>query len=95
MEPVSFVKSTELPRMQKVMKRFEILKWAEIVLFITALVLIFLFRSNPAKTFWFGFGVTLAIQITILFSLDFFAEKRGAIYTKELQKIVLSQVIQP
>ena len=95
MEPVSFVKSTELPRMQKVMKRFEILKWAEIVLFITALVLIFLFRSNPAKAFWFGFGVTLAIQITILFSLDFFAEKRGAIYTNELQKIVSGQVVQP
>lgn len=87
-EPVSFVKQTELPRMKTVMKNFIIYRWAEIAFIITGLVLIFLFRSNPGKSFWYGLGMALAIQAVIMLGADYFAEKRGKVYTEELQKII-------
>lgn len=87
MEPVNYVKNTEMPRMKTVMKNFVIYRWAEIAFIITGLVLIFLFRSNPGKSFWYGFGVALAIQAVIMLGADYFAEKRGKIYTDELSKI--------
>ena len=87
-EPVSFVKHTEHPRMKKVMKNFIIYRRVEIAFIITGLVLIFLFRSNADKTFWYGFGVALAIQAVIMLGADYFAEQRGKVYTEELQKII-------
>ncbi len=88
MEPVNYVKQTELPRMKIVMKNFVIYRWVEIAFIITGLILIFLFRLNTDKTFWYGFGVALAIQAVIMLSADYFAEKRGKVYTSELQKII-------
>ena len=88
MEPVNYVKQTEIPRMKTVMRNFVIYRWIEITLIIAGLVLIFLFRSNPDRSFWFGFGVTLAIQAAIMLGADYFAEKRGKVYTSELQKII-------
>ena len=88
MEPVAYVTQTELPRMKPVMKNFIIYRWVEIVFIITGLVLIFLFKSNPDKSFWYGFGVALAIQAVIMLGADYFAEKRGKVYTEELQKII-------
>lgn len=90
MEPVNYIKHTELPRMKTVMKNFVIYRWVEIAFIITGLVLIFLFRLNADKTFWYGFGVALAIQAVIMLGADYFAEKRGKIYTNELQKIIPS-----
>ena len=90
-EPASYTKQVELPRMKTVMKSFVIYRWVEITFIITGLVLIFLFRSNPDKTFWYGLGITLAIQATLMLGADFFAEQRGGVYTKELQKIVANQ----
>ncbi|MBK7305767.1 MAG: hypothetical protein IPI88_01280 [Chitinophagaceae bacterium] len=87
MEPVSYVKQTELPRMKTVMKNFVIYRWVEIAFIITGLVLIFLFRSNPGKSFWYGFGIALAIQALIMLGADYFAEQRGKVYTNELNKI--------
>ena len=86
--PGSLVKQTELPRMKKVMKNFVIYRWIEIAFIIAGLVLIFLFRSNADKTFWYGFGVALVIQAVIMLGADYFAEKRGKVYTEELQKII-------
>ncbi len=87
MEPVSFVKQKEYPRMKTVMKNFVIYRWLEIAFIITGIVLIFLFRTNPDKTFWYGFGITLALQGVIMLGADYFAEKRGKVYTEELRKI--------
>lgn len=87
MEPVNYVKQTELPRMKTVMKNFVIYRWVEIAFIITGLVLIFLFKSNPDKSFWYGFGFALAIQAVIMLGADYFAEKRGKVYTNELRKI--------
>jgi membrane protein YdbS with pleckstrin-like domain len=87
-DPVSLVKQTELPRMKKVMKNFVIYRWIEIAFIIAGLILIFLFRSDPDKTFWYGLGVALALQAMIMLGADYFAEKRGKIYTEELHKII-------
>jgi hypothetical protein len=91
MEPVTYVKQTEQPRMKTVMKNFIIYRWAEIAFIFTGLILIFLFRLNTDKAFWYGFGVALAIQAIIMLSADYFAEKRGKIYVNELEKITASK----
>lgn len=90
-EPVSFIKQQELPRMKTVMKNFVIYRWVEIAFILTGLVLIFLFRANPGKTFWYGFGITLAIQAAIMLGADYFAEQRGKIYTRNLETLVNNQ----
>ena len=87
-EPASFVKQHELPRMKAVMKNFIIYRWVEIAFILTGIILIFLFRTNPDKTFWYGLGLALAIQALLMLGADYFAEKRGEVYTKELQKLV-------
>ena len=87
MEPVSFVKQKELPRMKTVMKNFVIYRWIEIAFIVTGLVLVFIFRTNSDKIFWYGFGVALTIQAMLMLGADYFAEKRGEVYTEELRKI--------
>ncbi|MEP7236676.1 MAG: hypothetical protein ABI685_02385 [Ferruginibacter sp.] len=88
MEPVTYVKQTEMPRMKTVMKNFVIYRWVEIAFIIAGLVLIFLFRLNPDRSFWYGLGISLAIQAVIMLGADYFAEKRGIVYTEALQKII-------
>ncbi|PWT99160.1 MAG: hypothetical protein C5B52_11100 [Bacteroidetes bacterium] len=80
------LKSDELPRMKKVMQNFVIYRWTEIVLLVVGIILIFLYRSNIDKSFWFGLGITLAIQSAIMFSADLVAEKRGARYSNGLEE---------
>lgn len=87
-EPLKFTKSKELPRMEAVMKNFVIYRWTEITLIIAGLVLFFLFRGNPDRSFWYGLGFTLSIQATLMLCTDHFAEKRGEAYTKELQNLI-------
>jgi len=88
MEPVSYVKQQELPRMKSVMKNFVIYRWVEMAFILTGLVLVFLFRLNPDRSFWYGLGITLAIQAAIMLGADYFAEKRGETYTKSLAEIL-------
>ncbi len=87
-EPVSFVKQTELPRMKKVIINFVVYRWVEIAFIITGLALIIVFKSNPDKSFWYGLGIALAIQAVLMLGADYFAEKRGKVYTEELKKII-------
>jgi hypothetical protein len=88
MEPVSFVKQKELPRMKTVMKNFVIYRWIEIAFIVTGLVLVFIFRTNSDKTFWYGFGVALTIQAMLRLGADYFAEKRGEVYTNKLEQLI-------
>ena len=87
MEPAAYVKQVEMPRMKTVMKNFIIYRWVEIILIITGLILIFLYRSNPDKTFWYGFGLALAIQAVIMLGADYFAEQRGKVYIEQLGRV--------
>lgn len=87
-EPASYVKQVEMPRMRTVMKNFTIYRWVEIVFIIAGIILIFLFRTNPERSFWYGLGITLTIQAAIMLGADYFAEKRGAVYTNSLEELV-------
>ncbi len=74
------LKSEEIPRMIAVMKSFVIIRYTEIILFLTGTILCFVFRNSSESTFWYGFGFALSIQALISLTLDFFAEKRGQVY---------------
>lgn len=78
------LRDKELPRMQKVNANFTIYRWAEIIFAVGGIVLLFLFRSNPEKTFWYGLGITLTIQALLLFAADTNAEKRAKEYRGKL-----------
>ena len=80
-----YVNSQELPRMNIVMKNFIIYRYVEIILALAGLALFFFFRGNDEKRFLTGMGLTLAIMAVTALAADYFAEKRGAVYTKELE----------
>ena len=81
----SKLKEQELPRMEKVMKSFVIIKWVEIILLVTGIALYIYFIRDFRHDFWRGFGFALALMALIALRADYFAEKRGRIYTKGLQ----------
>jgi hypothetical protein len=70
------------------MKNFIIYRWVEIAFIIAGLLLVLLFRSNPDRSSWYGFGIALAIQAIIMLGADYFAEKRGKVYTSHLEEII-------
>jgi len=82
------LKNEELPRMKTVNKNFAIYRWAEIILLAVGLVLFFIFRSNPDKTFLFGMSITLALQAGLMLTADQIAEKRALLYSKGLEAFV-------
>lgn len=79
------LKNEEIPRMEVVMKKFNIYRWVEIGLAITGLLLILFFRTKTEQSFWYGMGAGLAIQSIIMLVADFFAEKRGYEYLNGLK----------
>jgi len=89
LEPVTYTKNTELPRVTKMLKGFIIYKWVEIACIVCGIVLIFVYRTDTDKSFWVGFGIALALQAIILLSVDYFAEKRAGNYKNQLEKITL------
>jgi len=80
------LKNKEIPRMEKVLKNFVLYRWIEITLIIAAAILIFLYRSNPDKSFLYGLGIGLAIQAIIILGADSFADARAKIYTNGLKE---------
>lgn len=83
-EPIK-IQTEEIPRMEVVMKNFIIYRYLEIVLIILGLSLFFFF---PIQTFWKGIGIGLFIQASLMLSLDYFAEKRGKDYLKQLTTLI-------
>lgn len=82
----SQLKDPEITRMEAVMKNFIIYRWVEIAFIAAGLILLFMFRTNPDKSFWYGLGLALVTQSALMLSLDFFAEKRGHIYLKGIRE---------
>lgn len=82
------LRDKELPRMKTVNKNFVVMRWVEVVLLLAGIGLMFYFKSNADKTFWFGFGVALAIQAALMLGADFFAEKRALQYTVGLEQFL-------
>jgi len=91
LSPGMYINSQELPRMKKVMKNFVIYRYAEILLSIVGLFLFFYNRNNTSKQFLTGLGLTLAIMAFTALAADYFAERRGSVYTSELEKIAISK----
>jgi hypothetical protein len=85
------LRNKELPRMQKVMKRFASYRWAEIFLAIFGLVLFFRFyivcEGDTCRFSFFrkGMGLTLTIMSLMALIADYIAEKWARVYLKGLE----------
>ena len=75
------IKTEELPRMQKVMRNFRIIKIAEAIVVLIGLILFFAFANTP---FIKGIGIGLMTQGIIMFIFDYFASLRGEPYLEYL-----------
>lgn len=78
------IQTKEIPRMEKVMKTFPIIKKVEIGFFIAGVLLLLVFGKNDLVK---GIGVGLIIQGVILYGFDHFAESRGKIYFEFLNSL--------
>ena len=85
-----FLKRSELPRMETVMKNFVAYRYTEIALALVGIVLFVYFRNNAARLFWQGLGLTLAVQALLMLGADYFAEKRGKTYTSGVESFIQS-----
>ena len=74
--PTAF-QSAEVPRMEVVMRNFQLYKALEVALLLTGVALTVFFRR---KELVYGIGVGLVIQASLMLVLDLFAEKRGDEY---------------
>ncbi|MEO8066122.1 MAG: hypothetical protein ABI599_00375 [Flavobacteriales bacterium] len=74
-------RAAELPRMEKVMKSFTVIKWTEIIFIVAGIGLLVLLKD---KGFWTGVGLGFMLQGAISLTLDIFAEKRGLEYMEAL-----------
>ena len=82
------LKEKELPRMKIVMRNFVIYRWLEIFLFGAGAGLYIYFIRDFENDFWRGFGLALAVMALIALMADYFAEKRGRVYTEGLEEFV-------
>ncbi len=77
--------------MEKVMKNFVTIRYVEMILAVTGLILFFYFRVNTEKQFWAGLGLGLLIMALLGLGADYFAEKRGHVYLNGLKNFVQKQ----
>ncbi|MEP6750728.1 MAG: hypothetical protein ABJB86_23540 [Bacteroidota bacterium] len=82
------LKNEELPRIKTVVKNFSVIKWVETALITAGLALVFYYRANADKAFWFGLGIALTIQALIMFLADTSAEKRAIQYEKGIESFL-------
>jgi hypothetical protein len=80
----SSLKTTELPRMEKVNRNFVVLRYVEIFLLLSGLVIWFYLRKDASRSFWVGLGLALAIEAALSLGADYFAEARAKVYTQGL-----------
>ena len=75
------LKMEELPRMEKVMAGFKMIKRIEIIMGVGGILLGLLFWNRDV---WCGVGVGLFFQALIMLRFDVIAEARGKIYIEYL-----------
>jgi hypothetical protein len=78
------LKGEELPRMEQVMKRFTVYRYAEFFLFLLGLSIFTYCQWHSSFPFWKGLGASLAFVALTALLFDHFAEKRGAVYHQKL-----------
>ncbi|MEI2740621.1 MAG: hypothetical protein V9F01_17740 [Chitinophagaceae bacterium] len=82
------LKEKELPRMKVVMKNFVVYRYTGIFLLLTGTALYIYFTKNSNNDFWRGFGLALAIMSLLALAADYFAERRGGVYTKGIESFI-------
>lgn len=78
------IQSEEIPRMEKVMKSFGIIKKVELAIFIIGLVLSIIFLRNE---FMIGIAIGLIVMGISLYVFDLVAESRGETYIQYLKSL--------
>ena len=81
-------KQKELPRMQTVLKSFDLYKIIEIAFVVIGLLLIIFM---PANSFWLGIGLGMLVQGALMLPADIFAEARGAKYFQQIGQVEVKQ----
>ncbi len=87
----SELKEKELPRMKTVMKNFVVFRYTEIFFLLAGIALYVYFIKDFKNDFWRGFGLGLAAMSLLALAADFFAEKRGKVYTKGIESFIQSK----
>lgn len=77
----------ELPQMQAAAAKLQWLRVAEALLVATGIVLLFVYKAQPHKAFWYGFGCSLTIMAAVLLVTDTFAAQRSARYIRQLHTL--------
>ncbi|MDX1958038.1 MAG: hypothetical protein SFU98_05665 [Leptospiraceae bacterium] len=75
------IKTIEIPRMQKVMKSFQVYLYIELFLFLAGGIMILVSNPNSLQR---GAGVGLGLDAIIMLIADYFAMSRGATYLEFL-----------
>jgi hypothetical protein len=78
------MKDKETIRMKAVMQSFVWYRYIQIFLVVTGIILLFYF---PMSSIWKGIGMGLLIMGALALTADYFAEKRGKVYSKEIQNL--------
>ena len=84
----SELKEKELPRMKTVMKSFVVYRYTEIFLLLVGASLFIYFMRDGNNAFWKGIGLGLACMALIALTADYFAEKRGKVYSKGIESFI-------
>jgi len=79
------LESQEMARMQKVKKRLTILLIAEASFFVTAVVLLLVYKNNAGAAIWRGLAFGLMLQAIVSFGFNLQAGNRAKIYLNGLQ----------
>jgi hypothetical protein len=76
------IQSEEIPRMAVVMKKFIFYRYIELVILLTGILLMFPISSSDLIK---GIGLGLFLQASVMLTADYFAERRGKAYLKDLR----------
>jgi hypothetical protein len=76
------INSEEIPRMAMVMKTFVYYRYIELAFILTGILLMFFISTSDLVK---GVGMGLFIQASIMLTADYFAERRGEEYLKNLR----------
>lgn len=77
------IKTDELPRMEKVMTTFELLKKVELIIAVLGLLVLLMFKNDLVR----GIAAGTTIQGLLLFLFDWLAANRGETYINFLREL--------
>ena len=80
------IATEEIPRMQRVLKSFKVIKIVEAVLFVAGLALV-AYGATKGSDVAKGVGIGIAIQSAMMYAFDYFAHERGKAYWEFLQSL--------